>query len=159
MDCLKATLTDNYIHWLLYFSKSFSILVELWTQGHQIEVQVNNLQNNLHMANYASKALTTSNSSSAFLQSFCNSNAMDIDVSIILELTNLLSLVSTVSDIRKVWQKYMMPHYSCCRSMYHKYIAQLHLNITYNHCHQPNHYTCISLIWLLKSCGFKAAPQ
>jgi hypothetical protein len=34
MDCLKATLTDDYIHCLSYFSKPASTLVKLWTQGH-----------------------------------------------------------------------------------------------------------------------------
>jgi hypothetical protein len=84
---------------------------------------------------------------------------MDINVSIISKLMNLLSLVSMVLDIHKVWQKYMMPHCSCCRSTQHKYMAQLHPNVTCNHCYWPNHYACVCLTWLLESCGFKAAPQ
>jgi hypothetical protein len=159
MNCLKATLTNDYICRLLYFPTLASTLAELWIQGHQIDAQVNNPQNNLHMANHAPKAFVTSNSSSTIPQFFRNPNAMDINVSIILKLTNLSSSVSTVPDICKVWQKYMTPHCSCCGSTRHKYTAQLHPNITCNHCHQPNHYACICLIRLLKSCGFKAAPQ
>jgi hypothetical protein len=102
MDCFKAILTDDYIHWLSYFLTPASMLAELRIQGHQIDTQVNDLQNNLHMANYASKAFITSNLSSAVPQPFRNPNAMDINASIILELMNLLSLVSTVSDICKV---------------------------------------------------------
>jgi hypothetical protein len=116
MDCLKATLTNNYICCLLYFPKPASTLVELRTQGYQINAQVNNLQNNLHIANHIPKAPTTGNLSSALFQSFRNPNAMNIDVSIILELTNLLFLVSTVSDICKMWQKYITPRCSCCKS-------------------------------------------
>jgi hypothetical protein len=111
------------------------------------------------MANHAPKALITGNLSSAVPQPFRDPNAMDINASIILELTNLLSLISTVSDIRKVWQKYMTPHCSCCGSTHHKYTAQLHLNVTCNHCHQLNHYARVCLTQLLKSRGFKAAPQ
>jgi hypothetical protein len=84
---------------------------------------------------------------------------MDIDASIISELTNLLSLISMVSDIRKVWQKYMMPRSSCCGSTRHKYTTQLHPNVTCNHCHQPNHYTHVCLTRLLESRSFKAALQ
>jgi hypothetical protein len=102
---------------------------------------------------------TRSDQHSALPQSFCDPNTMDIDASIVLELTNLLSSVFIVLDICKVWQKYMMPHCSCCRSICHKYMAQLHLNVTCNHCHWPNHYACVCLTWLLKSCSFKAAPQ
>jgi hypothetical protein len=159
MDCLKATLTDDYIRQLLYFPTPASMLAELWIQGHQIDAQVTDLQNNLHMANYVPKAPVTSNSSSAVPQPFRDPNAMDINASIILKLTNLSSLVSTVSDIRKVWQKYMMPCCSCYGSTCHKYTAQLHSNITCNHCHQPNHYAHICLTRLLESRGFKAAPQ
>jgi hypothetical protein len=61
MDRLKATLTDDYICQLSYFLTLASMLVELWVQGHQIDAQVNNLQNNLHMANHASKAPITGN--------------------------------------------------------------------------------------------------
>jgi hypothetical protein len=103
MDCLKATLTDDYICRLSYFPTPASTLAELRVQGHQTNVQVNNLQNNLHIANHTPKASVTGNSSFAIPQPFRNPNAMDIDASIILELTNLLSLVSTVSDICKVW--------------------------------------------------------
>jgi hypothetical protein len=159
MDCLKATLTDDYICRLSYFPTPASTLAELRVQGHQIDTQVNDLQNNLHMANHAPKAPVTGTSSSAVPQPFRNPNAMDIDASIILELTNLSSLVSTVSDIRKVWQKYMTPRCSCCGSTRHKYTAQLHLNVTCNHCHQPNHYARVCLTRLLESRGFKAAPQ
>jgi hypothetical protein len=67
--------------------------------------------------------------------------------------------VSTVSDICKVWQKYMTSHCSCCKSTCHKYTAQLHPNVTCNHCHRPNHYACVYLTRLLESRGFKAAPQ
>jgi hypothetical protein len=35
----------------------------------------------------------------------------------------------------------------------------LHPNVTCNHCHQPNHYAHVCLIWLLESRNFKAAPQ
>jgi hypothetical protein len=84
---------------------------------------------------------------------------MDIDAFIILELTNLLSLVSLVSDIHKVWQKYMTPRCLCCESTCHKYTAQLHPNVTCNHCYRPNHYVHVYLIQLLKSHGFKAALQ
>jgi hypothetical protein len=84
---------------------------------------------------------------------------MDIDASIISELTNLSSLVSTVSDICKVWQKYMAPHCSCCGSTRHKYTMQLHSNITCNHCNWPNHYACVCFTRLLESHSFKAAPQ
>jgi hypothetical protein len=66
------------------------------------------------MANYASKAPTTGNLFSTISQAFCNPNAMDIDASIILELTNLLSSASMVSNICKVWQKYMTPCCSYC---------------------------------------------
>jgi hypothetical protein len=111
------------------------------------------------MANHAPKAPVTGNSSSAVPQPFCDPNAMNIDVSIISELTNLLSLVSIVLDICKVWQKYMTPHCSCCGSTRHKYTAQLHSNVICNHCHWPNHYTRVCLTWLLKSRSFKAAPQ
>jgi hypothetical protein len=159
MDCLKATLTNDYIHWLSYFPTSASTLAELRIQGHQIDAQVNNLQNNLHMANHAPKAPVTSNSSSAVSQPFCDPDAMDINASIISELTNLSSSVSTVLDICKVWQKYMTPRCSCCGSTHHKYMAQLHSNVTCNHCHWPNHYACICLTRLLESRGFKAAPQ
>jgi hypothetical protein len=159
MDRLKATLTDDYIRRLSYFPAPASMLAELRVQGHQIDAQVNNLQNNLHMANHALKASVTGTSSSAVPQPFCDPNAMDIDASIISELTNLLSSVSTVSDIRKVWQKYMTPCCSCCGSTRHKYAAQLHSNVTCNHCHRPNHYTRICLTWLLESRGFKTAPQ
>jgi hypothetical protein len=84
---------------------------------------------------------------------------MDIDASIILELTNLLSLISTVSNIRKVWQKYMMPRCSCCGSTRCKYTAQLHPNVTCNHCHRSNHYARVCFTRLLESRSFKAAPQ
>jgi hypothetical protein len=103
MDHLKATLTNDYIRWLLYFPTLASTLVELRIQGHQIDAQVNNLQNNLHMANHAPKAPITGNSSFAVPQPFRDSNAMDINASIILELTNLSFSVYTVSDIHKVW--------------------------------------------------------
>jgi hypothetical protein len=159
MDCLKATLMDDYICRLLYFPTPASTLAALWVQGHQIDAQVNDLQNNLHMANHAPKAPVTSNPSSAVSQPFRNPNAMDINASIILELTKLLSSVSTVSDIRKVWQKYMTPCCSCCGSTRHKYTTQLHSNVTCNHCHQPNYYARVCLTRLLKSHGFKAAPQ
>jgi hypothetical protein len=159
MDRLKATLTNDYICRLSYFPTPASTLAELRVQGHQIDAQVNNFQNNLHMANHAPKAPVTGTSSSAISQPFRDPNAMDIDSSIISELMNLLSLVSTVSDIRKVWQKYMTPRCSCCRSTCHKYTMQLHPNVTCNHCHRPNHYARICLTRLLKSCGFKAAPQ
>jgi hypothetical protein len=109
MDCLKATLTDDYIHWLSYFPTLASTFAELQIQGHQIDAQVNDLQNNLHMANHALKAPITGNLSSTVPQPFCNPNAMDINASIILELTNLLSSVFTVLDICKVWQKYITP--------------------------------------------------
>jgi hypothetical protein len=99
---LKATLTDNYIHRLSYFPILASTLTELRIQGHQINAQVNNLQNNLHMANYAPKAPITGNSSSAVPQPFRDPNAMDIDVFIILKLTNLSSLVFMVLNICKV---------------------------------------------------------
>jgi hypothetical protein len=102
MDCLKTTLTDNYIFQLSYFPTPASMLTELQIQDHQIDAQVNNLQNNLYIANHALKALVTSNSSSAIPQPFHNPNVMDIDASIILELTNLSFLVSIVSDICKV---------------------------------------------------------
>jgi chaperonin cofactor prefoldin len=36
-------LTNNYIGWLLYFPKLASTLAELQTQGHQIDMQINNL--------------------------------------------------------------------------------------------------------------------
>jgi hypothetical protein len=111
------------------------------------------------MANHAPKTPITGNLSSAIPQPFCNSNAMNIDASIILELMNLLSLIFTVSDICKIWQKYMTPCCSCCESTRHKYTAQLHPNVTCNHCHWLNHYACICLIRLLESCGFKTAPQ
>jgi hypothetical protein len=159
MDHLKATLTNDYICRLLYFLTPASTLVELRIQGHQIDVQVNNFQNNLHMANHAPKAPITGNSSFAVPQPFHNPNAMDIDASIISELTNLSSLVCTVSDIRKVWQKYMMPRCSCCGSTCYQYIVQLHSNVTCNYCHRPNHYACVCLTWLLESRSFKAAPQ
>jgi hypothetical protein len=159
MDHLKAILTDDYIRRLLYFPTPASMLVELRIQGHQIDAQINNLQNNLHMANYAPKASVTGNSSSTISQPFRNPNAMNIDASIILELMNLLSLVSMVLDIRKVWQKYMTPHCSCCGSTCHKYTAQLHPNVTCNHCHQPNHYAHVCLTRLLESRSFKAALQ
>jgi hypothetical protein len=140
MDCLKAILTNDYICCLSYFPKLASTLAELWTQDHQIDAQVNDLQNNLHMANHAPKAPTTGNSSSALSQSFRNPNAMNINASIILKLTNLLSSASIVSDICKMWQKYMTPCCSCCESTQHKYTVQLHPNITCNYCHWPNHY-------------------
>jgi hypothetical protein len=159
MDHLKATLTDDYIRQLSYFLTSASTLAELRIQGHQIDAQVNDLQNNLHMANHASKAPVTGNLSSAIPQPFHDSNAMNIDTSIISELTNLSFSVSMVSDICKVWQKYMMPRCSYCGSTRHKYTMQLHLNITCNHCHRPNHYTRVCLTRLLESCSFKAAPQ
>jgi hypothetical protein len=54
------------------------------------------------MANHAPKASVTGNSSSAVPQPFRDPNAMDINASIISELTNLSSSVSTVSDIRVV---------------------------------------------------------
>jgi hypothetical protein len=111
------------------------------------------------MANHAPKAPVTGTSSSVVPQPFRDPNAMDIDVSIISELTNLSSLVSTVSDIRKVWQKYMTPRCSCCGSTRHKYTTQLHPNVTCNHCHRPNHYARICFTRLLESRGFKAAPQ
>jgi hypothetical protein len=111
------------------------------------------------MANYALKAPVTGNSFSAVPQPFRDPNAIDIDASIILELINLSSLVSTVSDICKVWQKYMTSCCSCCRSTCHKYTMQLHPNVTCNYCHRPNHYTRVCLTRLLKSYGFKAAPQ
>jgi hypothetical protein len=111
------------------------------------------------MANYALKASVTGNSSSAVSQPFRDPNAIDIDASIISELTNLSFSVSTVSDIRKVWQKYMTPRCSCCGSTRHKYTAQLHPNIICNHCHWPNHYARICLTQFIKSHGFKAAPQ
>jgi hypothetical protein len=130
MDCLKATLTDDYICQLSYFPTPASTLAKLRVQGHQINAQINDLQNNLHMANHEPKASVTSNLSSAVPQPFRDPNAMDIDASIISELTNLSSLVSTVSDICKVWQKYMMPCCSCCRSTRYKYTAQLHPNVT-----------------------------
>jgi hypothetical protein len=110
------------------------------------------------MANHASKALVTGNLSSAVSQLFRNPNAMDIDASIILELINLSSSVSMVSDICKVWQKYMTPCCSCCGSTRHKYTAQLHPNVTCNHCHRLNHYVRVCLTRLLESRGFKAAP-
>jgi hypothetical protein len=78
MNCLKATLTNDYIRRLLYFPTLASTLAELQIQGHQINAQVNDLQNNLHMANHALKAPITGNSSSAVPQPFCNPNAMDI---------------------------------------------------------------------------------
>jgi hypothetical protein len=159
IDRFKATLTNDYIHWLLYFLTPASTLTKLRVQGHQIDAQINNLQNNLHMANHAPKASVTGNSSSAIPQPFRNPNAMDIDAFIISKLTNLLSSVSTVSDICKIWQKYMTPHCSCCGSTRHKYTAQLHPNVTCNHCHRPNHYTRVCLTWLLKSRDFKAASQ
>jgi hypothetical protein len=159
MDHLKATLMDDYIRRLSYFPTPASTLAELRIEGHQIDTQVNNLQNNLHMANHAPKAPFIGNLSSAVPQPFRNPNAMDIDASIISELTNLLSSVFTVSDICKVWQKYMTPRCSCCGSTRHKYTTQLHPNITCNHCHQPNHYARVCLTCLLKSHGFKAAPQ
>jgi hypothetical protein len=159
MDCLKATLTNNYICQLSYFPTLASMLAELQIQGHQIDAQVNDLQNNLHMANYTPKAFVTGNSSSAIPQPFRNPNAIDIDASIILELINLSSLVSTVSDICKVWQKYMTPCCFCCGSTHHKYTAQLHPNVTCNHSHRPNHYARVCLTQLLKGRGFKAAPQ
>jgi hypothetical protein len=159
MDRLKATLIDDYICRLLYFPTPASTLTKLCVQGHQIDAQVNNLQNNLHMANHAPKAPVTGTSSSSISQPFRNPNAMDIDASIISKLTNLLSSVSTVLDIRKVWQKYMTPCYSCCGSTRHKYTVQLHPNVTCNHCHQPNYYARVCLTWLLESRGFKAAPQ
>jgi hypothetical protein len=65
MDCLKATLTDDYIRRLSYFPTPASTLAKLQVQGHQIDAQVNDLQNNLHMANHAPKAPVTGNSSSA----------------------------------------------------------------------------------------------
>jgi hypothetical protein len=37
MDHLKATLTDDYIHQLLYFPTPASTLTELRVQGHQID--------------------------------------------------------------------------------------------------------------------------
>jgi hypothetical protein len=43
MDCLKATLINNYICQLLYFSTLASMLAELQIQGHQIDAQVNDL--------------------------------------------------------------------------------------------------------------------
>jgi hypothetical protein len=122
-------------------------------------MQVNNLQNNLYIANYVLKAFVTGNSSSTLPQSFRDPNAMNINASIILELTNLLSLVFIVSNICKVWQKYMTPCCSCCGSICYKYMVQLHPNITCNHYHWLNHYICICLTRLLKSCGFKAASQ
>jgi hypothetical protein len=159
IDYLKATLTNDYICRLFYFPTPASTLAELQVQGHQIDVQLNNLQNNLHIANHAPKAPVTGNLSSAVPQPFRNPNAMDIDASIILELMNLLSSVSTVSDICKVWQKYMTPCCSCCKSTCHKYTAQLHPNVTCNHCHRPNHYARVCLTRLLESRGFKAASQ
>jgi hypothetical protein len=65
MDRLKATLTDDYICWLSYFPTLASTLAELWVQGHQINTQVNNLQNNVYIANHAPKASVTGNSSFA----------------------------------------------------------------------------------------------
>jgi hypothetical protein len=158
MDCLKAILTNNYICHLSYFPKLASTLVKLQTQGHQIDAQVNNLQKNLHMANHVPKVPTTGNLSSVHSQSFHNSNAIDINMSINLKLTNLSSLVSIVSDICKVWQKYMTPCCSCCRVTHYKYMAQLHSNVTCNPYYQLNYYTRICLTRLLKSHGFKAAP-
>jgi hypothetical protein len=111
------------------------------------------------MANHAPKAPVTGNLSSAVPQLFGDPNAIDIDASIISKLTNLSSSVSTVSDIRKVWQKYMTPRCSCCGSTRHKYTAQLHPNVTCNHCHWPNHYARVCLTRLLESRGFKAALQ
>jgi hypothetical protein len=64
MDRLKAILTDDYIRRLSYFPTLASTLVELQIQGHQIDVQVNGLQNNLHMANHTPKTPVTGNSSS-----------------------------------------------------------------------------------------------
>jgi hypothetical protein len=37
MDCLKATLTNDYIRRLSYFPTSASMLAELRVQGHQID--------------------------------------------------------------------------------------------------------------------------
>jgi hypothetical protein len=105
------------------------------------------------------KAPNTGNLSPALPQFFRNPNTMNIDASIILKLTNLLSLIFIVSDICKVWQKYMMPRCFCCGLTCHKYTAQLHSNIICNHYHRPNHYTCVCLIQLLESCSFKAALQ
>jgi hypothetical protein len=56
IDHLKATLTNDYICRLLYFPTPASTLAKLRIQSHQIDAQVNDLQNNLHMANHASKA-------------------------------------------------------------------------------------------------------
>jgi hypothetical protein len=159
IDQLKFTLTNDYICHLLYFSKLASTLVELQTQGHQIDAQVNDLQNNLHIANHVPKAPTTSNLSSIIPQTFYDPNAMDINASIILKLTNLSFSASTVSNICKIWQKYMTSHCFCCRSTWHKYMAQLHLNITCNHCYRPNHYAYVCFTWLLESYGIKAVPQ
>jgi hypothetical protein len=72
MDRLKATLTNDYIRRLSYFLTPVSTLAELRVQGHQIDAQVNNLQNNLHMANHAPKAPVTGVSSSAVPQPFRN---------------------------------------------------------------------------------------
>jgi hypothetical protein len=102
MDYLKATMTNDYIHQLLYFLQLAKTLAELQTQGHQIDTQINNLQNNLHMVNYVPKDLITGNLSSAISQPFCDPNAMNINASIILELMNLLFSASTVSNICKI---------------------------------------------------------